>query len=74
MTQKYYTENVLSHYIESIKKARAQEQRPILQEDNNSSHDTRLYNNYTARHKRSHDINSFIHPAQSLDLKSIETH
>ena len=74
MTQKYYTENVLSYYIESIKKARAQGQRPILQEDNDSSHDKRLYNNYAARHKRSHDINSFIHPAQSSDLNSIKTY
>ena len=72
MTQKYYTENILPHHIQSIEEARAQGRRPILQEDNDPSHGTRSYDNFAARHKRSNNIDPFIHPAQSPDLNPIE--
>jgi hypothetical protein len=49
MTQKYYVERLLSVYLQSYNKARLNDLNSILQEDNDSSHETRSQHNL-ARH------------------------
>ena len=68
MTQKYYTERLLSIYIEKLQ----EDSRNILQEDNDSSHGTRSKNNVARKLKETNFIKTLRHPAQSPDLNPTE--
>ena len=74
MTQKYYTEKLLPHYIKAIN--RAVDERPDfnwkLQEDNDPSHGTKTTKNVAYLLKKKHNILSIVHPAQSPDLNPVE--
>ena len=70
MTQKYYTEIILPHYLKSIEESRAHGRKSILQEDNDPSHGTRSLNNLAVRFKREHNLGSFIHPCSISRSKS----
>ena len=68
MTQKYYTERLLSGYIKKLQ----EDSKSILQEDNDSSHGTRSKNNVARKLKEENSIKTFRHPAQSPDLNPSE--
>ena len=68
MTQKYYTERLLSVYVEKLR----EDNRNILQEDNDSSHGTRSKNNVARKLKEANSIKTLCHPAQSPDLNPSE--
>ena len=72
MTQLYYTENILPHYLETIKQAQEAQGRAILQEDNDPSHGTRSQFNLTRKYKNDNNIELLIHPAESPDLNPME--
>jgi transposase len=72
MTQKYYTERLLSYYIEKLQKESEHGCTAILQEDNDSSHGIRSKNNVARKLKEANSINTLYHPAQSPDLSPIE--
>jgi hypothetical protein len=73
MTQKFYTENVLPHYIEYIHWLERKHAHQFhFQEDNDSSHRTRLKNNVALQAKRAAGLIIIIHSAQSPDLNPIE--
>jgi transposase len=73
MTQKYYTERLLSVYIKAVQEARiSRNQDAILQEDNDPSHGIRSELNVTKQLKDSNWITVLVHPAQSPDLNPIE--
>lgn len=74
MTQKYYTQHVLSMYISALQSARMRDDLGdfILQEDNDSSHGTKTTYNVAYKSRRSNWIHTINHPAQSPDLNAIE--
>lgn len=73
MTQAFYTENVLKHHIDHIKKLEARYSHDIyFQEDNDNSHGTRSIQNVARSAKDSSRITTLIHPPQSPDLNPIE--
>jgi hypothetical protein len=64
MTQKFYTENVLPHYIEYIHWLEYYHGHQFyFQEDNNPSYGTRLKNNLAAQAKRDVYLCIVLHPA-----------
>jgi hypothetical protein len=72
MTQKYYTERLLSIYIDAVNKACLQDpQGWLLQEDNDPSHGTKK-EGLAQQLKKANWINNIVHPAQSPDLNPIE--
>ncbi len=73
MTQAYYTERLLSVYVELIHEARVfHDRRGILQEDNDNSHDTRSKDNVVVRFKAANWIETLSHSPQSPDLNPSE--
>jgi hypothetical protein len=72
MTQKYYTEQLLPHYIKKLQEESKHSRRAIFQEDNDSSHGTRSTNNVARELKKANSIETLQHPAQSPDLSPIE--
>ncbi len=71
MTNKYYTEKILSELLKVIEEAKEAERRAILQEDNDSSHGTKgKCDNLAKSFKKQHDIELLKHSAQSPDLNS----
>ena len=72
MTQKYYTEQLLPHYIKKVREENEHGHRAILQEDNDPSHGTRSANNIARKLKDTNSIKTLRHPAQSPDLSPIE--
>jgi hypothetical protein len=74
MTQIYYTERLLSVYVELIHEARVfHDRRDILQEDNDNSHDTRSKDNVVVRFKAVNWIETLYYSSQSPDLNSSKT-
>jgi len=63
MTQKYYTERILSHYIENLREESEHGRKAILEEDNDSSHGTRSLNNVARKLKEENLIETLRHPA-----------
>jgi transposase len=68
MTQKYYTERLLSVYIKKLQ----ENSRSIFQKNNNSSHSIRSENNVAQKLKKRNSIETLRHPAQSPDLNPTE--
>ena len=74
MTNKYYTEMLVSMYLKVIQNASSAERRAILQKNNDSSHETKdTDDNLTRRFEQKHAIGRLRHSAQSPDLNSAET-
>jgi hypothetical protein len=75
MTQDYYSKRLLPVYIEAVQRARVFHGRdPILQEDNDPSHNTSFSKPYGKAQtlRRDNWIVSLVHPPNSPDLNPIE--
>ena len=73
MTNKYYTETLLSIYLKVIQNAQSAERRAILQKNNDFNHETKnTDDNLIRRFKQEHGIELLKHSAQSFDLNSAE--
>jgi hypothetical protein len=73
MTQKYYVDNVLPHYIHAIQLLRLQDSQCwYLLEDNDPSHGTRT-NGLATQLKTSNWVDSLPHPSNSPDLNAQES-
>jgi hypothetical protein len=70
MTQIYYTERLLFVYAQEIHECRMNDRFCILQEDNDSSHDTRSQINVVRSYKADNWFTTLIHSSQSSDLDS----
>lgn len=73
ITQIYYAKRLLSVYTKEIHECRVFHDRVcILQEDNDSSHDTRSTDNIVRHYKTVNWIETLLHPPQSSDLNPSE--
>lgn len=73
MNLQYYTKYILAGHIKVVKEQEAQYNHTILlQEDNDSSHGTRTYDNDAYRLKIAASVQLLEHPPKSPDLNPIE--
>lgn len=73
MTTEFYTKRILPLHITRIKHLEQKYRDPVyFEEDNDSSHGTRTYDNVAAQLKRTSRILQHHHPPQSPDLSPIE--
>ncbi len=78
MTQQYYRDNLLPKYVEFVEETKRRYRKAILQEDNDSSHETRPnkskpgVDNVCEAYCKDHHIETLKHPVQSPDLNPQE--